>query len=69
MVAGVQDGIWPNVRLRGGLLQTWRLPDAIQAARTGPSSSLREPWIVDVRRCTTSSGCSSAPCRVRATVS
>ncbi|TFV81698.1 ATP-dependent helicase [Microbacterium sp. dk485] len=29
IVAGVQDGIWPNTRVRGGLLQTWRLADAV----------------------------------------
>ncbi len=48
VVAGVQDGIWPNVRLRGGLLQTWRLPDAIQAARTG--ISIEAPGVLDRRR-------------------
>lgn len=35
IVSGVQDGIWPNTRLRGGLLETWRLADAVTAARTG----------------------------------
>lgn len=35
VVAGVQDGVWPNVRLRGGLLQTWRLAEALAASRTG----------------------------------
>ncbi|MFT4214894.1 MAG: ATP-dependent DNA helicase [Microbacterium sp.] len=25
IVAGVQDGIWPNLRTRGSVLQTWRL--------------------------------------------
>lgn len=25
VVAGVQDGVWPNLRARGTLLQTWRL--------------------------------------------
>lgn len=35
VVAGVQDGVWPNLRLRGGLLETWRLADVIAAARTG----------------------------------
>src|SRR5690606_1727298 len=35
VVAGVQDGVWPNTRLRGGLLETWRLADAVAAARTG----------------------------------
>lgn len=48
VVAGVQDGIWPNVRLRGGLLQTWRLADAMHAARTGTST---EPvGVLDRRR-------------------
>jgi RecB family exonuclease len=28
IVAGVQDGLWPNTRLRGSLLETWRLADA-----------------------------------------
>lgn len=28
VVAGVQDGVWPNTRLRGSLLETWRLADA-----------------------------------------
>lgn len=48
VVAGVQDGIWPNVRLRGGLLQTWRLADAIQAARLGVSTE--PPGVLDRRR-------------------
>jgi len=25
VVAGVQDGVWPNLRVRGSLLETWRL--------------------------------------------
>ncbi len=34
VVAGVQDGVWPNVRVRGSLLHTWRLasPEAPAAA-------------------------------------
>ncbi|WP_435743750.1 ATP-dependent helicase [Microbacterium sp. PMB16] len=48
VVAGVQDGVWPNVRLRGGLLQTWRLADALEAARTGVS--VEPPGVVDRRR-------------------
>jgi superfamily I DNA/RNA helicase/RecB family exonuclease len=28
VVAGVQDAVWPNTRLRGSLLDTWRLMDA-----------------------------------------
>ncbi|WP_188754198.1 ATP-dependent DNA helicase [Microbacterium album] len=35
VIAGVQDGVWPNVRLRGGLLGTWRLADAVAAVRLG----------------------------------
>lgn len=48
IVAGVQDGIWPNVRLRGGMLSTWRLPDAVTAARTGVD--LPAPGVMDRRR-------------------
>jgi superfamily I DNA/RNA helicase/RecB family exonuclease len=29
IIAGVQEGVWPNTRLRGGLLETWRLTDAV----------------------------------------
>ncbi|MFF8185767.1 ATP-dependent helicase [Microbacterium sp. NPDC016588] len=29
VIAGVQEGVWPNTRLRGGLLETWRLSDAV----------------------------------------
>jgi superfamily I DNA/RNA helicase len=35
VIAGVQDGVWPNVRLRGGLLDTWRLADIGGAADSG----------------------------------
>ncbi|MGW8484302.1 ATP-dependent helicase [Microbacterium sp. NPDC055903] len=35
VVAGLQDGVWPNVRLRGGMLRTWQLADAVTARRTG----------------------------------
>lgn len=48
IVAGVQDGVWPNVRLRGGLLETWRLADAVTAARTGEPKSA--PEVLDRRR-------------------
>jgi ATP-dependent exoDNAse (exonuclease V) beta subunit len=48
IVAGVQDGVWPNTRLRGGLLETWRLADAVTAARTGiPAANL---GVLDRRR-------------------
>lgn len=32
VIAGVQDGVWPNTRLRGSLLDTWRLADAASRA-------------------------------------
>jgi len=35
VVAGVQDGVWPNLRLRGGLLGSWRLAEALAAGRRG----------------------------------
>lgn len=48
VVAGVQDSIWPNVRLRGGMLQTWRLADALLAARAGTAE--HAPEALDRRR-------------------
>lgn len=48
VVAGVQDGVWPNTRLRGGLLETWRLADAVTAARTGAPAI--DPGVLDRRR-------------------
>ncbi|MEJ1921623.1 ATP-dependent helicase [Microbacterium sp. KHB019] len=48
VVAGVQDGVWPNTRLRGGLLETWRLADAVVSARTG--SPAGNPGVLDRRR-------------------
>lgn len=35
VIAGVQQGVWPNTRLRGGLLESWRLPGEIERARRG----------------------------------
>ncbi|GAA1936945.1 ATP-dependent DNA helicase [Microbacterium aoyamense] len=32
VIAGMQDGVWPNTRLRGSLLDTWRLADAASRA-------------------------------------
>ncbi len=46
VIAGVQDGVWPNTRLRGGLLDTWRLADA---ALRGPRDAA-VPEILDRRR-------------------
>ncbi|WP_194398038.1 ATP-dependent helicase [Microbacterium atlanticum] len=36
VVAGVQDAVWPNTRLRGGLLDTWRLADAARRGDDEP---------------------------------
>lgn len=45
VVAGVQEGVWPNTRLRGGELSTWRLADpdsaAIDRRRTALHDELR----------------------------
>jgi len=45
VIAGVQDGIWPNLRTRGSLLQTWRL--AALAEATGAADA---PDALDRRR-------------------
>ncbi|MCX6500884.1 MAG: PD-(D/E)XK nuclease family protein, partial [Microbacterium sp.] len=37
VVAGVQDGVWPNTRLRGGLLDTWRLAETAIDPAIGPA--------------------------------
>ncbi|KRB35711.1 ATP-dependent helicase [Microbacterium sp. Root180] len=44
VVAGVQEGVWPNTRLRGSLLETWRLADA--ASRVAGDA----PGVFDRRR-------------------
>lgn len=49
VVAGVQDGVWPNLRLRGGLLDTWRLADDVAAWRTGAAAP-PDPAALDRRR-------------------
>lgn len=46
VVAGVQDGLWPNTRVRGGLLETWRLgegdaPDVADRRRAVLHDELR----------------------------
>jgi superfamily I DNA/RNA helicase/RecB family exonuclease len=40
VIAGVQDGVWPNTRLRGSLLETWRLADAATRLDAGAVSTL-----------------------------
>jgi len=46
VVAGVQDGVWPNTRLRGSLLDTWRLADAVRRAPEDGGA----PDVLDRRR-------------------
>lgn len=49
VIAGLQDGVWPNVRLRGGTLGTWRLADDIAAWRAGLPEPVA-PAVLDRRR-------------------
>lgn len=49
IVAGLQEGVWPNVRVRGGLLDTGRLGDEIAAFRAGAAPP-DEPTPIDRRR-------------------
>ncbi|MDY0909313.1 ATP-dependent helicase [Microbacterium sp. CFBP9034] len=44
VIAGMQDAVWPNTRLRGSLLDTWRLADA--ASRVADAV----PGVLDRRR-------------------
>lgn len=48
VIAGVQDGVWPNTRLRGGLLDGWRLADDLLAWRSGRTADV--PAVLDRRR-------------------
>lgn len=48
IIAGVQEGVWPNTRLRGGLLDGWRLADEVDAWRVGRMPS--ELAVQDRRR-------------------
>lgn len=48
VIAGVQDGVWPNLRVRGSLLETWRLglaegvvPDTVDRRREVLHDELR----------------------------
>lgn len=40
VIAGLQEGVWPNTRLRGGLLQAWRLADALGDPARGGAAAL-----------------------------
>jgi superfamily I DNA/RNA helicase/RecB family exonuclease len=39
VIAGVQDGVWPNTRHRGSLLETWRLADAARGTSGAAGSA------------------------------
>jgi superfamily I DNA/RNA helicase len=49
VIAGLQDGVWPNLRPRGGTLGAWRLADDITAWREGRSAP-DAPAALDRRR-------------------
>ncbi|TDN92509.1 UrvD/REP family ATP-dependent DNA helicase [Microbacterium sp. BK668] len=49
VIAGMQDGVWPNLRPRGGTLSGWRLADDVAAWRAGREAPL-VPGAVDRRR-------------------
>lgn len=49
VVAGLQDGVWPNLRPRGGTLSGWRLGDDIAAWRSGAAAPIA-PAALDRRR-------------------
>lgn len=40
VIAGMQEDVWPNTRLRGGLLDTWRLVDASARADGDAAATL-----------------------------
>ena len=48
VIAGLQDGVWPNTRLRGGILGSWRLTEAVRSARDG--SEPIDEALIDRRR-------------------
>ncbi|WP_110588844.1 ATP-dependent helicase [Microbacterium suaedae] len=49
VVAGLQDGVWPNTRLRGGLLSSWRLAETVLTERRGGDDEA-EHGLLDRRR-------------------
>ena len=49
VIAGLQDGVWPNLRPRGGTLGAWRLADDIAAWREGVAAPVA-PAALDRRR-------------------
>ncbi len=40
VIAGMQEGVWPNTRLRGSLLDTWRLADAATRGDHAPAGAV-----------------------------
>lgn len=49
VIAGLQEGVWPNLRPRGGTLGAWRLADDIAAWRAGAPAP-DAPAALDRRR-------------------
>lgn len=49
VIAGIQEGVWPNVRLRGSLLEGWRLAESIASFRAG-RDTIDVPGHLDRRR-------------------
>lgn len=49
VIAGLQDGVWPNLRLRGGALEGWRLADDVDAWRASAAAPVA-PATADRRR-------------------
>ncbi len=49
VIAGMQEGVWPNLRLRGGALDGWRLADDLDAWRAGSPAPVA-PAMLDRRR-------------------
>ncbi|MEN2740027.1 PD-(D/E)XK nuclease family protein [Microbacterium sp. X-17] len=51
VIAGVQDGRWPNTRPRGSLLETWRLADPGHEPRDRRRSMLHDELRLFARAC------------------
>ena len=53
VIAGLQEGLWPNTVPRGGVLGTQRLVDVLDGVADGG-----RPWLSSGRRCwPRSAGC------------
>ena len=50
VIAGVQDGVWPNLRTRGGLFDTWRLAQSEGDGQAADALDLRRGVLHDELR-------------------